>query len=184
MKRPWPPPFFGLSFVQGCYAVCLTWTDTNDTCGCLLCLRQASVDVSANNLSGCFPQPQQHENIVASPVGKHSASGEARYSVTPFKEAETDLPPEAYAPSGAAPPPLIRTPLLTPAETCLKKPCTSIRPFTTVTAWKASTGCWKNSKPTLPGSRPKPDAPATGYAYIFVKHTCPSSGVNPSPPKN
>lgn len=34
---------------------------------------------------------------MASPVGKHSASGEARYSVTPFKEAETDLPPEAYA---------------------------------------------------------------------------------------
>ena len=67
-----------------------------------------------------------------SPAGKRSASGEARYSVTPFKEAETDLPPEAYAPSGAAPPPLIRTPLLTPAETCLKKPCTSVRSFMAV----------------------------------------------------
>ena len=31
-------------------------------------------------------------NIVISPAGKRSASGEARYSVT-FKEAETDLPP-------------------------------------------------------------------------------------------
>ena len=55
-----------------------------------------------------------------SPAGKHSASGEARYSVT-FKETETDSPAIG-----------IRTPLLTPAKTCLKKPCTSVRSFMAV----------------------------------------------------
>lgn len=67
-----------------------------------------------------------------SPAGKHSASGEARYSVT-FKEAETDSPAIGIRGLPAlAPPPLIRTPLLTPAETCLKKPCTSVRSFMAV----------------------------------------------------
>lgn len=42
----------------------------------------------------------------------------------------------------------------------------------------------ENSNPTLPSSGPKPDAPDTGYAYIFVKHTGSSSGMCLSPPKN
>ena len=52
---------------------------------------QAPTDVSANNLSGCFHNRDNASNIVISPAGKHSASGEARYSVT-FKETETDSP--------------------------------------------------------------------------------------------
>ena len=97
MKRPWPPPFFGLSFVQGCYAVCLTWTDTNDTCGCPPCLRKPPRTSAQTTYPDASHNRDNASNIVISPAGKHSASGEARYSVTPFKEAETDLPPEAYA---------------------------------------------------------------------------------------
>ena len=91
MKRPWPPPFFGLSFVQGCYAVYLTWTDTNDTCGCPPCLRKPPRTSAQTTYPDASHNRDNASNIVISPAGKHSASGEARYSVT-FKETETDSP--------------------------------------------------------------------------------------------
>ena len=88
---------------------------SGDTCGCPLA-PQALTDVNPIRM---LPQGR---------VNGSPASG--RVTGDFLGEAETIF--RHRRPSGAAPPPLIRTPLLTPAETCLKKPCTSVRPFMAV----------------------------------------------------
>ena len=66
-------------------------SDTNDTCGCPPCLRKPPRTSAQTTYPDASHNRDNASNIVISPAGKHSASGEARYSVT-FKETETDSP--------------------------------------------------------------------------------------------
>lgn len=66
-------------------------SDTNDTCGCPPCLRKPPRTSAQTTYPDASHNRDSASNIVISPAGKRSASGEARYSVT-FKETETDSP--------------------------------------------------------------------------------------------